>query len=93
MFDGAGRAELADRERAELAVLESYLPAAMGDDELPRSSTERSPRRGPTAQSGPQAMGAVMKVRPPAGRRRGRRRPGRRRGAPASSASERSVAA
>ena len=30
----AGRTELADRERAELVVLEGYLPAAIGDDEL-----------------------------------------------------------
>ena len=33
-FDGAGRTELADRERAEGVVLDGYLPAQLGDDEL-----------------------------------------------------------
>jgi uncharacterized protein len=33
-FAGAGRSELADKERAEAAVLRGYLPAALSDDEL-----------------------------------------------------------
>ncbi|RIJ77373.1 GatB/YqeY domain-containing protein [Nakamurella silvestris] len=33
-FDGAGRTELADRERAESAVIAAYLPAPLTDDEL-----------------------------------------------------------
>ena len=33
-YTGAGRAELADKEEAELAVLEAYLPEQLGDDEL-----------------------------------------------------------
>src|SRR5580704_12269422 len=33
-FDGAGRTELADRERAEGVVLDEYLPAQISDDEL-----------------------------------------------------------
>lgn len=33
-FSGAGRHELAATEEAELAVLEDYLPAQLGDDEL-----------------------------------------------------------
>jgi hypothetical protein len=33
-FDGAGRAELADKERAEGMVLDEYLPAQLSDDEL-----------------------------------------------------------
>ena len=33
-FDGAGRAELADRERAEGEVLDRYLPAQLDDAEL-----------------------------------------------------------
>ncbi len=35
-FAGAGRAELAQQERDEAAVLAAYLPAALGDDELQR---------------------------------------------------------
>jgi len=34
-FDGAGRVELADKERAESAVLSQYLPAQLSDDEIP----------------------------------------------------------
>src|SRR3954471_21357620 len=33
-FDGAGRGELATRERAEGEVLAGYLPAQLGEDEL-----------------------------------------------------------
>lgn len=33
-FDGAGRAEIADRERAEGAVLQAYLPSQLSDDDL-----------------------------------------------------------
>ena len=32
MFDAGGRAELADAERAELAVIESFMPAQMDED-------------------------------------------------------------
>ena len=44
-YDGAGRTELADRERAELAVLDDYLPAALSDEELARDRGRRG-RRG-----------------------------------------------
>jgi len=33
-FDGGGRTEQAEAERAELAVLEGYLPEGLSDDEL-----------------------------------------------------------
>ncbi len=33
-FEKAGRAELAAKEKAELAVLEGYLPKQMNDDEI-----------------------------------------------------------
>jgi uncharacterized protein YqeY len=32
-FDKAGRADLANKERAELAVIQGYLPKAMSEDE------------------------------------------------------------
>jgi uncharacterized protein YqeY len=32
MFDAGGRVELADAERAELAVIESFMPAQMDED-------------------------------------------------------------
>ena len=34
MYDKASRADLADRERAEVAALEAYLPANVSDDEI-----------------------------------------------------------
>ncbi len=34
MYDKAGRGDLADKERAEAAALEKYLPPAPGDDEI-----------------------------------------------------------
>jgi uncharacterized protein YqeY len=58
-FDGAGRVELADRERAEGEVLAGYLPAQLSDaevGELVRAAIAES------GAAGPQAMGQVMKV-------------------------------
>jgi uncharacterized protein len=71
-FSGAGRQELADRERAEGEVLAAYLPAQLGDEELSalvRAAIEES------GASGPQAMGQVMKLLQPrvAGRAEGGR--------------------
>jgi uncharacterized protein YqeY len=34
MYEKGGRADLADKERAEAAVLERYLPAQVGDEEI-----------------------------------------------------------
>jgi uncharacterized protein YqeY len=33
-YENAGREDLAEKERAELAVIEEYLPAALSDEEL-----------------------------------------------------------
>src|SRR5580692_10449754 len=33
-FEAGGRQELADRERAELAIIESFLPQAPSDEEV-----------------------------------------------------------
>jgi uncharacterized protein YqeY len=71
-FDGAGRPELAARERAELAVLERYLPAQLPDGELAAIVSEVVSAQG---ASGMAAMGAVMKAVQPrvAGRAEGGR--------------------
>ena len=71
-FDGAGRTELAERERAEQAVLTDYLPAQLSDEELTSLVTAAIAE---TGAEGPKQMGAVMKVVQPrvAGRADGRR--------------------
>jgi uncharacterized protein len=58
-FDGAGRPELAERERAEGSVLDTYLPAQLSDDEL--AAIVRAAVAATGAQ-GPRAMGQVMKA-------------------------------
>jgi uncharacterized protein YqeY len=71
-FDGAGRSELADRERAEGEVLETYLPAQLSDAEI--ADVVRAAIAS-TGADGPTAMGQVMKVVQPqiAGRAEGGR--------------------
>ncbi|MFN8148481.1 MAG: GatB/YqeY domain-containing protein [Candidatus Nanopelagicales bacterium] len=61
-YDEANRPELADRERAELAVLEGYLPAQLGDDELAALVAEAIAE---TGADSPKQMGPVMKVLTP----------------------------
>jgi uncharacterized protein YqeY len=71
-FDAANRPELADRERAEGAVLQAYLPAQLSDAELTELVAAAVAESG--ASSG-QQMGAVMKLVQPraAGRADGKR--------------------
>ncbi len=58
-FDGGGRPDRADRERAEGEVLADYLPAQVSDDDLrdivAAAITE-------TGAEGPRGIGAVMRV-------------------------------
>jgi uncharacterized protein len=71
-FDAAGRTEQASAERAEGDVLETYLPAQLGDDELAAIVAAGIAESG---AAGPRAMGQVMKVVTPkiAGRAEGAR--------------------
>jgi uncharacterized protein len=62
VYTQAGRQELADKERAELAVIERYLPAAMSDDELAAIVTEEVARAAADGATGPKAMGVVIKA-------------------------------
>jgi len=61
-FTSAGRDELAERERAEAAVIDRYLPAQMDDAELTALVTAAIAA---TGADGPKAMGQVMKVLTP----------------------------
>lgn len=58
-FREAGRAELADGEEAEARIIEGYLPAELGDDELRGIVAAAVAQTG--AQS-PKDMGQVMKA-------------------------------
>ena len=71
-FDAAGRAEQASAERAEGDVLDAYLPAQLGDDELAAIVAAGIAESG---AAGPRAIGQVMKVVTPeiAGRAEGAR--------------------
>jgi hypothetical protein len=58
-YADGGRPERAEREKAELGVVEGYLPAQLGDDELAdlvRTAVKQ------TGAQGKQAMGQVMKA-------------------------------
>ncbi|MGI8948759.1 MAG: GatB/YqeY domain-containing protein [Ornithinimicrobium sp.] len=61
-YADAGRPELAEREEAELAVLQGYLPAQFDDAELDRMAQAAVAE---TGASGMPAMGLVMKTLQP----------------------------
>lgn len=56
-YTEAGRAELADREAQELAILEEYLPAQMSDAEIAAAVEAAIAKVGATS---PKDMGKVM---------------------------------
>lgn len=58
-FTAGGRKDLADKESAEIAVLEAYLPASASDDELAQAVTTAMAE---TGAAGPKDMGIVMKA-------------------------------
>jgi len=59
-FVTAGRPEQAARSRAEAAVLEAYLPAALSDDELHRIISEEIATAAAAGAEGMKAMGRVV---------------------------------
>ena len=61
-FDAAGRRDLADIERAEMAVIESYLPAKL-DEAAIRAAIDAAVAE--TGASGPADMGKLMGVLKP----------------------------
>jgi uncharacterized protein YqeY len=58
-FRDAGRVELAEGEESEAAVIQGYLPAELGDDELRAIVADAIAQ---TGASTPKDMGGVMKV-------------------------------
>jgi uncharacterized protein YqeY len=66
-YDEAQRPELAERERAELTVIEGYLPAQLSDEELTAIVADAIAA---TGAEGPRGMGLVMRqVVPQVGKR------------------------
>lgn len=58
-FEKGGRAELAEKEKEELAILNTYLPQGMSRDELAKVVRETIAELGATSKA---QMGAVMKA-------------------------------
>jgi uncharacterized protein len=58
-FEKGGRAELAEKEKAELAVLNSYLPQAMSPEQLQKLVADTIAEVGATSRT---QMGVVMKA-------------------------------
>ena len=61
-FEAAGRADLADVEKAEIAILSAYLPEKMGSDEIAAAVTAAVAA---TGAKGPADMGKLMAVLKP----------------------------
>ena len=59
MFRKGGRPELAEKEEAELKLIESYMPAAPSDEEIEAAIAAALTETGVTAQK---QMGVVMKA-------------------------------
>jgi uncharacterized protein len=58
-YEKAGRAELVEKERAEIAVIEEYLPQAASREEIERAVSEAVAETGAASMK---EMGAVMKA-------------------------------
>lgn len=58
-YEKAGRQELADKEHAEIAVIETYLPQAASREEIEQAVAQAIQETGATTM---REMGAVMKA-------------------------------
>lgn len=61
-FEQGGRQDLADKEKQELALLQGYMPQALGEEELAAAVQEAVAASG---AAGPADMGKVMAVLKP----------------------------
>jgi uncharacterized protein YqeY len=62
IYAQAGRTDAAAKEKAELAVLERYLPAAMSEAEIAAVVAEEVAAAAAAGNTGPKAMGIVVKA-------------------------------
>lgn len=61
IYEQAGRTDSAAKERAEIVIIEKYLPAAMDAAALAAIVDEEVAKAATNGQSGPKAMGVVIK--------------------------------
>ncbi|MEU0167319.1 GatB/YqeY domain-containing protein [Streptomyces iakyrus] len=61
-FAQGGRAEQAEREKAEGEVLATYLPQQLSDEQLQQIVAQAVEEAKAAGAEGPRAMGAVMKI-------------------------------
>lgn len=61
-YDEAKRPELADKERAELGIIQAYLPEALSEEDLAKIISDAVAQVAASGSTGPSAMGAVMKI-------------------------------
>ncbi|MFC5551493.1 GatB/YqeY domain-containing protein [Massilia aerilata] len=61
-FEAGGRQDLADIEKAELAILSTYMPAGLSDEEV---AAEVAAAVAASGAAGPQDMGKVMGILKP----------------------------
>lgn len=60
-FDAAGRADLSEPEKAELAIIETFLPEQMSREEIVSFVEKKIAETGATAAQKGQFIGTVMK--------------------------------
>ena len=62
IYADAGRTDAATKERAEQAIIEAYLPAAMSDEDVAIIVAEEVANAAAAGATGGKAMGAVVKA-------------------------------
>ena len=62
IYKDAGRLDAEVAERAELAILERYLPPVISDEELEKIVNDQIAEAANQGLTGPKAMGAVVKA-------------------------------
>ena len=62
IYADAGRTDAATKERAEQAIIETYLPAAMSDEDVAKIVAEEVANAAAAGATGGKAMGAVVKA-------------------------------
>jgi len=65
-FEAGNRADLADAERAELVILQSYLPAPLSDAEIDAAIDDALAAARAAGAAGPALIGKVMAALKPA---------------------------